>query len=202
MGTVTALGRVIVPLFLIGIPCAAQYQMIFSAYTDPYIDSNSVLHSAVSVIDESTCYDHYNYATSAMLQSPDNRQASAGPIAGLYADANIPLNNVAGNYMVYVSGTYNCGCSYGAPSSFYMAVSLPIRKTVYSLANYDACGCDYVVNCGSTTATCATGVYSTYHISACGCSSTTWVTAYFFWQGGSACTELLARYNSSNRTCT
>ena len=138
--------------------------MIFSAYTDPYVDDAGVLHSSVSIVDDSTCYDHWNYTADALISSPDGRGADSGQNYTLYTDAALPLNDVDGDYYVSITGSFNCGCFYGAPTSYFTSAMISLRKTVYSRSNADPCGCDYNVSYGSTTATCGSGANSTSHL--------------------------------------
>ncbi len=184
--------------------CAAQpVIMQFSVYNNWSISSDGMLYNAGSAIDNSTCYSnggHSGYVTTVSVHTPDGRVASVQN-PGLSGNASIALNDITGDYILATSGTYHCGCS-GGQSGYGGAFTLPLRKTVYSLAHADPCGCDYTINCqGGTSATCSTGVYSTYSINACGCSSITWVKVYYWWRGGSVCTAVWERINPSDKTC-
>jgi hypothetical protein len=140
----------VVLLVALSKPATAQ-TVQFSVYTNWSIGSDgNTLYSAESVIDQSTCYAHSNYVTTAFIYAPDGRQASSQS-AGLYANTSMPLNGVSGNYSLVASGRYYCGCSFmnaGFGGSISLPISYAVTYTVKAANFTDLAGyCPQVANC-------------------------------------------------------
>lgn len=141
-----------IPIYLAGFSVRSSAQtMRFSVYAGWSVGSDgNTLYSSESVIDQSSCNLHTNYATTAAIYAPDGRHASSQN-SGLAANASIALNGVSGNYSLVASGTYYCGCAF-VNSGFGAGISLPISFAVtYSVktANWTDAGgyCPQVSNC-------------------------------------------------------
>ena len=181
-------------------PCTG-YTMQFSLYANPSISSDGqTLYAYESVTDESTCYNHYNYVLTANIYTPDGRHAQASQ-TGLTATASIALNDMTGDYNLVATGTYYCGCA-NLQSGFGLSSLFPLRKTVYSLYSWPGTctrTCSYLINCGTSTATCGAPLYSTYETTFCGpCPQ--WVKVYYWWLGYS-CLEVAVLINPVDKTC-
>jgi hypothetical protein len=192
--------------------CGAQV-MQFSVYNNWWVDSDGNLDYNSSTIDESTCHNHSDYWVTVAIYTPDGRSTSS-LASGLYSNTvSIPIDDVEGSYSLVTTGTYYCGCSF-TNAGFGGGLSLPLKATVYTLYSSSpggtACNgetttiCSYQINCanGNGSATCGSGIYSTYQWSVCStqaCPSN--LKVYYWYRGGGVCSDVYLVTNPSNYNC-
>ncbi len=111
-------------------------QMSFAVYSDVTLsgDGNTVYNYG-SADDNSSGCTHWNYATTAQLNSPTGRSGSGGS-SGLSASTSLAFADDSGNWGAVTQGTYNCSCINGSMAAFGSGIGFYVGRFYGRYYNY------------------------------------------------------------------